>query len=48
MLSRIKGTERFISAQNHYSLLEHQIEKEVIPACVKFGIGMLPYYPLAS
>ncbi len=48
MLSRITGTERFISAQNHYSLLEHQIEKEVIPACVKFGIGMLPYYPLAS
>ncbi len=48
MLSRINNTERFISAQNHYSLLEIGVEKEVIPACLKFGLGMLPFYPLAS
>lgn len=48
MLSRLNHTERFISAQNHYSLIEFGVEKEVIPACVNFGLGMLPYYPLAS
>ena len=42
------GYERFISAQNHYSLLERGVEAEVIGACERFGIGMLPYFPLAS
>jgi aryl-alcohol dehydrogenase-like predicted oxidoreductase len=38
----------FISAQNHYSLLERGVEAEVIAACARFGVGMLPYFPLAS
>jgi aryl-alcohol dehydrogenase-like predicted oxidoreductase len=38
----------FISAQNEYSLLKRGIEDEVIPACRRFGLGMLPYFPLAS
>ncbi len=48
MISRMAHSERFISAQNHYSLIEHQVETEVIPACVNFGVGMLPYFPLAG
>ncbi len=48
MLARAAGSERFISAQNHYSLVEHAVEKEIIPACLEFGVGVLPYYPLAS
>jgi aryl-alcohol dehydrogenase-like predicted oxidoreductase len=39
---------RFVSAQNNYSLFERAIEKEVLPACERFGLGMLPYYPLAG
>jgi aryl-alcohol dehydrogenase-like predicted oxidoreductase len=39
---------RFVSAQNVYSLLERRIEAEVLPACERFGLGMLPYFPLAS
>jgi aryl-alcohol dehydrogenase-like predicted oxidoreductase len=39
---------RFVSAQNNYSLLERRVEHEVNPACEKFGLGMLPYFPLAS
>jgi aryl-alcohol dehydrogenase-like predicted oxidoreductase len=39
---------RFVSAQNNYSLLERRVEHEVTPACSKFGLGMLPYFPLAS
>jgi aryl-alcohol dehydrogenase-like predicted oxidoreductase len=38
----------FISAQNVYSLLNREIEREVIPACRHFGIGLLPYFPLAA
>ena len=38
----------FISAQNHYSLLEREVERELIPACLNCGVGVLPYFPLAS
>lgn len=47
-IARTHGTERFISAQNLYSFIEREVEQEVIPACEAFGIGMLPYFPLAS
>jgi aryl-alcohol dehydrogenase-like predicted oxidoreductase len=47
-ISRHNGYQRFVTAQNHYNLLERGIEAEVLPACEKFGIGMLPYFPLAS
>ena len=38
----------FISAQDEYSLLVRDIEKELIPAAKAYGKGLLPYYPLAS
>jgi aryl-alcohol dehydrogenase-like predicted oxidoreductase len=38
----------FISAQNHWSLLERDAEAEVVPAARHFGLGVLPYYPLAN
>jgi len=38
----------FVCAQNHYSLLERAVQHEVLPACERFGLGMLPYFPLAS
>ncbi len=38
----------FISAQNQYSLLERGIETELVPACRQFGLGVIPYFPLAS
>ncbi|MER7418144.1 aldo/keto reductase [Micromonospora peucetia] len=42
------GRSRFISAQNHYSLLERGVEAEVVPACERFGLGLLPFFPLAN
>lgn len=39
---------RFVSAQNRWSLLWREPESAVIPACRERGIGMLPYFPLAS
>jgi aryl-alcohol dehydrogenase-like predicted oxidoreductase len=47
-VARTKGLSRFISAQNHYSLLERDVEQSVVPACERFGIGLLPYFPLAN
>ncbi len=37
-----------ISAQNHYSLLEREAEREITPACAHYRIGLLPYFPLAN
>ncbi len=37
-----------VSAQNHYSLLERESEREIVPACARFEIGLLPYFPLAN
>ena len=42
------GRVPFISAQNHWSLLERGAEQEVVPAALRFGVGVLPYFPLAN
>jgi aryl-alcohol dehydrogenase-like predicted oxidoreductase len=42
------GLAGFISVQNEYSLLDRSIEAEVVPACERFGLGVLPYFPLAQ
>src|SRR5438093_8773273 len=46
--ARERGLTRFVSAQNHYSLVERDVEAEILPTCERLGIGMLPYFPLAS
>jgi aryl-alcohol dehydrogenase-like predicted oxidoreductase len=47
-ISQSGGLPRFISAQNEYSLLERGAEAELLPACERHGIGVLPYFPLAN
>ena len=47
-VARTRGLERFISAQNEYSLLKTKAETELVPALQEYGIGLLPYFPLAS
>jgi 1-deoxyxylulose-5-phosphate synthase len=37
-----------VSAQNHYSLLEREAEREIVAACRQFDVGLLPYFPLAN
>jgi aryl-alcohol dehydrogenase-like predicted oxidoreductase len=44
--SATKDLERFVSVQNRYSLLDRDIEREVVPACERFGLGVLPFFPL--
>jgi aryl-alcohol dehydrogenase-like predicted oxidoreductase len=38
----------FVSAQVEYSLLVRDIERELVPALDAYGMGLLPYFPLAS
>ena len=45
--ARSAGRQRFISAQNEYSLYNRIAEEELVPACERFGIGLFPYFPLA-
>ena len=47
-ISRTSKLDRFVSAQNLFSLLERGAAKEVLPACDQFGLGFLPFFPLAS
>jgi aryl-alcohol dehydrogenase-like predicted oxidoreductase len=43
-----KGAARFVSVQNHYSMLHREPESEVLPKCVGAGIAFIPYFPLAN
>lgn len=46
--SRTAHLVSFCCAQNQYSLLDRGIEKELAPAALKYGVGIVPFYPLAS
>ncbi len=38
----------FVSAQNEYNLLDRRVERELSPVCQAYGLGIIPYYPLAG
>jgi aryl-alcohol dehydrogenase-like predicted oxidoreductase len=46
--SSTAGLASFVSVQNEYSLLDRSAEDEVAPACERFGLGILPFFPLAK
>ena len=46
--SRSAGITSFVSVQPHHSMLVREPEKELVPFCKEYGIGVLPYFPLAS
>ncbi|PKQ03967.1 MAG: aldo/keto reductase [Alphaproteobacteria bacterium HGW-Alphaproteobacteria-11] len=47
-IAKEAGRAPFVSAQNHYNLLDRKIELELVPAAKKYGAAILPYFPLAS
>ncbi|MCC3290802.1 MULTISPECIES: aldo/keto reductase [unclassified Arthrobacter] len=47
-VARMGGFTPFISSQNHYNLLDRRAELEVTPAAEAYGLGVLPYFPLAN
>ena len=46
--ARARGLEQFICCQDEYSLINREIESELIPAMRCHNLGLLPYMPLAS
>lgn len=46
--SRTRGLHAFVSVQPHYSLLSREAEKELIPFCRAYGLGVIPYFPLEA
>jgi aryl-alcohol dehydrogenase-like predicted oxidoreductase len=46
--ARELGASSFISCQDEYSLLVRSIEQELVPAMNQYGLGLLPYFPLAG
>ena len=46
--SRSGGLERFVALQMQYSLLERGLEREHVPLCRQWGVGIIPWSPLAS
>jgi aryl-alcohol dehydrogenase-like predicted oxidoreductase len=48
MVSQLRRFARFISEQPPYNLLDRRIENELVPLCLKYGLGLIPWAPLAS
>jgi len=47
-IARDRGRERFVTEQPPYSILTRNIENEVLPVCGRYGMGVIPYSPLAG
>jgi aryl-alcohol dehydrogenase-like predicted oxidoreductase len=46
--ARHAGLDRFVCCQDEYSLVAREPERELIPMMERYGLGLLPYFPLAS
>ncbi|HVY16147.1 MAG TPA: aldo/keto reductase [Rhodopila sp.] len=46
--AKTAGLNHFVSCQDEYSLVRRDIEAELMPAARRLGMGLLPYFPLAS
>lgn len=47
-VARSQHLTRFVSAQNEYNLLRREVEIDLVPALEHYGVGLLPFFPLAS
>jgi len=47
LLAELKGLASFVTEQPPYNLLDRRVENELVPMALKYGIGLLPWSPLA-
>jgi aryl-alcohol dehydrogenase-like predicted oxidoreductase len=47
-VSEANGFERFVCLQPQYSLVERNIEREILPVCAREGLGVIPWSPLGG
>jgi aryl-alcohol dehydrogenase-like predicted oxidoreductase len=43
-----RGRERFVCEQPPYSILVREVENDVLPTCRRYGMGVIPWSPLAG
>jgi aryl-alcohol dehydrogenase-like predicted oxidoreductase len=46
--SKVNNLHSFITVQPRYNAMERQIETELVPCCQAYGIGVIPWGPLAG
>ncbi len=46
--SKTRGLDRFVTLQAQYSLVVRDLEREHVPVCKQWGLGVLPWSPLAG
>lgn len=46
--SKLNNLESFVAVESRYNLLDRQIETELLPCCQAYGVGVIPWYPLAA
>jgi aryl-alcohol dehydrogenase-like predicted oxidoreductase len=47
-IARVRNLQSFVSCQDFYNLLYRDIEKRFVPMCIKYGLALIPYLPLAG
>ncbi len=48
VVAEFRGWTAFAVLQSHYHMLEREVEREVLPCCRSYGVGFVPYFPLAG
>lgn len=46
--SRTRHLSSFVCAQNEYNMISRTVERELVPFCKAYGVGLVPFYPLAA
>lgn len=47
-IARELGTHRFVATQERYSLINRDVEREVVPVSKAYGVGLVPFFPLEA
>ncbi|HEY7833295.1 MAG TPA: aldo/keto reductase [Ktedonobacterales bacterium] len=47
-ISERERLARFVSVQPEYNLLQREVERELLPCCEEFGLGVIPFFPLGA
>jgi aryl-alcohol dehydrogenase-like predicted oxidoreductase len=48
LLAEVRGWTPFVALQSRYNMLARDVEREVLPYCQTYGVGFVPYHPLAG
>ena len=47
-VARDRSLQRFVTEQPAYSMLVRTVEADVLPTCLRHGMGVIPYSPLTG